>query len=84
MQVRGYPVGDFDRRAADISVDHPRVVPAYRTAHATAERNARGEATTEDLRQAMVQYRVLFNDLLETEEAPVDDSREMSRSRRDS
>lgn len=78
MQVRGYPVGDFDRRTEDISVDHPNVVPVYRTAHATAERNAKGEATTEDLRQAMVQYRVLFNELLESPEAPVDDDRKVS------
>ena len=81
MQVRGYPVGDFDRRTEDISVDHPQVVPVYRTAHETAEKNARGEATTEDLRQAMVQYRVLFNELLETGEAPVDDHRTVSPGR---
>lgn len=64
MQVRGYPVADFPQRAADVSVDHPNVVSEYRTAHDIAERDARGEANTEDLRNAMVHYRALFNDLL--------------------
>ncbi|HUQ83464.1 MAG TPA: hypothetical protein VM076_20085 [Gemmatimonadaceae bacterium] len=67
MQVRGYPVGDFDQRAADVSVDHPHVVQNYRTAHDIAVRQQRGEASTEDLRVAMVHYRALFEDLLETE-----------------
>jgi len=66
MQVRGYPVGDFERRAADISVDHPRVVTNYRAAHDIAARNKSGKATTEDLRQAMMHYRSLFEELLET------------------
>lgn len=65
MHARGYPMGDFDQQAADISVDHPHVVENYRSARAIAERNEAGEATTEDLRQAMVHYRELFNDLLE-------------------
>jgi len=65
MRTRGYPVGEFDRRAADLSVDHPRVVQNYRMAHEIALRDARGEASTEDLRQAMVYYRALFEDLLE-------------------
>lgn len=64
MAARGYPVGDFDQRAADVSVDHPNVVRDYRQAHAVSLRNERGEATTEDLRQAMVHYRSLFDDLL--------------------
>ncbi|HEY7295097.1 MAG TPA: hypothetical protein VH916_08640 [Dehalococcoidia bacterium] len=64
MQARGYPVGDFEQRAADVSVDHPTVVREYRQAHAASVRNERGEATTEDLRQAMVHYRALFDDLL--------------------
>jgi hypothetical protein len=68
MQARGYPVGDFEQRAADISVDHPKVVTNYRAAHDIATRNNRGEATTEDLRQAMVHYRSLFEELLETAE----------------
>src|SRR5207248_1966430 len=65
MKTRGYPVGDFEQRAADVSVDHPRVVENYRAAHAIAVRRERGEANTEDLRSAMVHYRALFEDLLE-------------------
>jgi hypothetical protein len=68
MAARGYPVEDFDQRAADISVDHPEVVQNYRRAHQISLANERGEASTEDLRQAFVYYRALFNDLLETEE----------------
>jgi hypothetical protein len=68
MQVRGYPVGDFEQRAADVSVDHPHVVQNYRTAHDIAVRQQRGEASTEDLRKAMVHYRALFEDLLDTTE----------------
>jgi FtsZ-interacting cell division protein ZipA len=64
MQTRGYPMGNFDQRAADVSVDHPRVVENYRAAHAIAGRSARGDASTEDLRQAMVHYRALFDDLI--------------------
>jgi hypothetical protein len=67
MQARGYPVGDFEQRAADVSVHHPRVVEHDRAAHAIAIRNRRGSADTEDLRQAMVHYRALFEDLLEVE-----------------
>jgi hypothetical protein len=69
MRVRGYPVADFEQRAADISVDHPAVVQNYRAADAIARRSDQGEATTEELRQAMVHYRALFEDLLETEPA---------------
>jgi hypothetical protein len=68
MAARGYPLADFDTRAADLSVDHPRVVENYRTARALANRRARGEAGTEELRQAVVNYRALFDDLLETDE----------------
>lgn len=64
MQLRGYPVGDFEQRAADISVDHPDVVSNYREAHRLATLSARGEASTEDLRRSMVHYRSLFDDLL--------------------
>jgi hypothetical protein len=67
MHARGYPVGDFDQRVNDISVDHPKVVTNYRAARDIAQNHARGRASTEDLRQAMVHYRELFNDLLETE-----------------
>ena len=65
MEARGYPMGDFEQRAADISVDHPRVVESYRSARTIAQANERGEATTENLREAMVHYRALFQDLLE-------------------
>jgi len=64
MKTRGYPVVDFDQRAADISVDHPVVVENYRAAHAIALRQSRGQASTEDLRKAMVHYRSLFGELL--------------------
>ena len=68
MVKRGYPMGDFDRRAADISVHHPHVVEHYRAARAIALRDRRGEADTEELRQAVVHYRALFDDLLEVAE----------------
>ncbi len=64
MQTRGYPISDFDQRAADISVNHPDVVDNYRKAHEIALAEDRGQAQTEDLRNAMVYYRSLFNDLL--------------------
>jgi hypothetical protein len=64
MRRRGYPMSDFEQRAADISVDHPRVVEHYRVAHDIALRHQRGEASTEDLRNAMVHYRALFEELL--------------------
>jgi len=66
MQAMGYPMGDFEQRAADISVDHPQVVEHYRVARGIAKANERGEAGTEDLREAMVRYRHLFEDLLQT------------------
>jgi hypothetical protein len=59
----------FERRAADISVDHPAVVENYRAAQAIAARDERGEANTEELRQAVVHYRVLFGEMLEVREA---------------
>lgn len=68
MRARGYPVGDFDQRAADISVDHPRFVENYRHARDLAVASQRGTAKTEDLRQATVHYRALFEDLLEPTE----------------
>jgi hypothetical protein len=64
MQRRGYPLGDFEQNATDLSVDHPRVVENYRTAHEIALRDGKGGGTTEDLRVAMVSYRTLFDDLL--------------------
>ena len=68
MTARGYPIEDFDTRAADASVEHPRVVENYRTARALAVRRGHGEAGTEELRQAVVNYRALFDDLLKTDE----------------
>ena len=65
MRERGYPIDDFDQRAADLSVDHPEVVENYRSAHAIYVSHERGRATTEDLRQAFVHYRALFEELLE-------------------
>jgi len=64
MQTRGYPMGDFEQRAADISVDHPVVVDNYRAGREIALRHSRGQASTEDLRQAMVHYRTLFDELV--------------------
>lgn len=71
MKVRGYPTrgSDFDQRAADLSVDHGRFVDNYRTADDIVRAQQAGNATTEDLRRAMVLYRALFNDLLEVQEA---------------
>ena len=76
MRTRGYPVGRFQERIADISVDHPRVVEHYRAAHAIAQASADGRTDTEDLRQAMVHLRALFEDLLEVrhEVPPEDDT----------
>jgi hypothetical protein len=68
MEKRGYPVGDFERRAADISVDHPNVVENYRAAQAIALRAGRDATDTEALRKAVVHYRVLFAELLEVKE----------------
>jgi hypothetical protein len=76
MQVRGYPVADFERRVEDISVDHPTVVMNYRAATDIVEEHERGRASTEDLRQAMVHYRALFHELLEVTPAPQTDVHE--------
>jgi hypothetical protein len=77
MRERGYPVeDDFDRRAADISVDHPVVVENYREAHAISGRAVRDEASTEDLRQAMIHFRALFEELLGIEDQPRRDTSE--------
>jgi hypothetical protein len=64
MGERGYPVGDFDQRVRDVSVDHADVAVEYRAAHEISLLNARGEASTEQLREAMVHYRTLFTGLL--------------------
>jgi hypothetical protein len=65
MKIRGYPVSDFDQRAADISVDHPRIVDNYRSAHEIALRVGKDEASTEDLRTAMIHYRSLCEELMQ-------------------
>ena len=67
MRERGYPVDDFDQRAADLSVDYPDVVENYRAGHSVAAAAGSGPADTEDLRQAMVHYRSLFDRLVERE-----------------
>jgi len=68
MQERGYPTKDFERRVADISIDHPGVVEKYRTADGIARASERGEATTEDMRHSVRHYRALFAELLETDD----------------
>jgi hypothetical protein len=65
MQARGYPTSDFEQRAADISVAHPGVVDNYRAAHQIALRHQQGQASTEDLRNALIYYRSLFDELLQ-------------------
>jgi len=72
MLKRGYPMGDFERRAADISVDHPAVVDNYRAAQAIVVRDGRAEADTEELRKAVVHYRALFDELLRAKETKQD------------
>jgi hypothetical protein len=67
MAERGYPVEDFEQRAADVSVDHPQVVENYRDGHRLAEASAGGTGSTESLRQAMRHYRVLFEELVEAD-----------------
>lgn len=74
MRDRGYPMDDFEQRAEDISVDHPQVVEDYRAAADIAALNARGEAQTEQLRQAMRHFRALFDELLRVRS--IDDARE--------
>jgi len=71
MRERGYPVDDFDQRAADISVDHPQIVENYRAAHGIHLAQQHGEVSTEQQREAFVHYRVLFEKLLE---APTDNN----------
>jgi hypothetical protein len=64
MSTRGYPVSDFEQRAADISVGYPLVLENYRSAHAIALRQTHGQASTEELRQSMIHYRTLFDELV--------------------
>jgi hypothetical protein len=65
MGDRGYPIDDFENRAADVSVDHPHVVENYREGHRLSEQCANGNGSTEELRQAMRHYRALFDELVE-------------------
>jgi FtsZ-interacting cell division protein ZipA len=78
MQERGYPTDDFDRRVADISVDHPDLVEKYRTAHGIAQASEQGEASTEDMRHSVRHYRSLFAVLLETNGDGVEDVDDVS------
>jgi hypothetical protein len=70
MQLRDYPVSDFEQRAADISVQYPALVSNYRAARAIALKNENHQAGTEELRQSMIYYRSLFDELLKTETVP--------------
>jgi hypothetical protein len=81
MRARGYPVSDFEQQAADLSVEHSRVVQNYRAAHALCDLHLRGEASTEDLRAAMVHYRELFEELLERRVAPWSEMQSTERTR---
>jgi FtsZ-interacting cell division protein ZipA len=74
MRDRGYPVDDFEQRAADISVEHPGLVEKYRTADGIARASERGEASTEDLRHSVRHYRALFVELLEVDDDAEDAS----------
>jgi hypothetical protein len=65
MAARGYPVADFEQQADDLSVNHPLVIEHYRAGHSIALRHAHGQASTEDLRQALIHYWALFNELAE-------------------
>jgi hypothetical protein len=78
MRARGYPVDDFEQRAADISVEHPELVEKYRTAHGIAQASERGEASTEDLRQSVRHYRALFVELLGSEDDGVENVDDVS------
>jgi len=71
MQLRNYPVSDFEQRAADLSVDYPALVSNYRAAREVAIKNEQGQVDTEELRQAMIYYRSLFEELLGTESVVV-------------
>lgn len=71
MQLRAYPVAEFEQRAADISVGYPALVSNYRAARAIAIKNEQHQADTEELRQALIHYRSLFEELVETEAVPV-------------
>ncbi len=80
MAARGYPVAEFAQRAADLSVEHSEVMHHYRTAHDIVVRHERGEAGTEDLRQAMIHYRALFDDLVNEPVLAADDNEKQARA----
>ena len=87
MKERGYPTKEFDRRVADISVEHPDLAEKYRTADGVARASERGEASTEDMRHSVRHYRALFSELLETDDdgvENVDDVDSRSEERADS
>ena len=75
MRDRGYPVDDFESQYRLVSVDHPRIVENYRAAHDLYVQDRQGKAETEDLRNAVVYYRSLFDELLEEEETEQTGSR---------
>jgi len=80
MRERGYPVEDFDQRAADISVDHPNVVEHYRAAHVIHLAQEKGDIGTEAQREAFVHYRALFEKLLETDHKTAKDTQKEARA----
>jgi hypothetical protein len=84
MRDRGYPVDDFERQAALVSVDHPDVVENYRSAHSIHARNEQRLASTDDLRQALLHYRALFDELLGNDQSKNDQSNREGSSRRES
>lgn len=67
LEARGYPKGGFEQRAADVSVTYPRVMENYRGAHAIAVRPGRAEASTEELRTAMIHYRAIFDEIVQAQ-----------------
>jgi len=81
MADRGYPMENFEQRAADVSVDHPRVVENYRNGHRLFEKTRNGDGTTEDLRQAMQSYRKLFEELVEEDGSDAGEAEEESEDR---
>jgi len=82
MEKRGYPVTNFEQAADDLSVDYPEVVENYRAASAIAARNRTGEAGTEELRQALVHHRALFNELLEGSTSSIEKPKAVSSQRK--
>jgi hypothetical protein len=67
LQARGYPVSGFEQSAEDVSVNYPRMMEYYRSAHAVAVRPGKAEASTEELRSAMIDYRTLFDELVQVQ-----------------